>query len=469
MAHPSVQTVASGGARLRPGEVAARLDRLPLSGWHWRLALITQATYGFIISLDASAGRLYPFVWEPAGAITPLEYTVLYMTQVGIGLLLGEWLFGFLSDRIGRRRTLMLAIIVSGVFFAGVAFSGNFIYQMFFSGISAMGVGGMLSINVVYMQEIAPPRIRARVSQGSQALGLLISGLGAGLLASFLFPEHYREWIFVLAGLALLVNLPLVGFGLPESPRWLEVKGLDAQAIASLERIERRVSKNGRIALPDPNLGDHLVTESEKVPLRELFSREFMGRNLLLASCWTLIYAGSVYGFYQYIGVYLVEKGLSTSAIFLVTAIGSSIGGVAALLVLAALGERVERKTSVFAGSLLFACGLLIMSLTHVAVVASAGAVLAFLSMSVMFTNLYLYTANAYPTRLRSLGTGWTDGFGHNGAIWGPFVATALFSLSAGGWGWIAWCALPGALVPGILMMVFGKKQRGVSLEALSD
>ena len=113
MMHSVVNTaprVVDDRVHLQPGEAAARLDRLPLSRLHWGLALITQATYGIVISLDASAMRFYPAIWEPAGTITPLEYTILFMVQVGIGLLVGEWIFGLLSDRFGRKRILMIAI-----------------------------------------------------------------------------------------------------------------------------------------------------------------------------------------------------------------------------------------------------------------------------------------------------------------------------------------------------------------------
>jgi MFS family permease len=473
MMHSVVNTaprVVDDRVHLQPGEAAARLDRLPLSRLHWGLALITQATYGIVISLDASAMRFYPAIWEPAGTITPLEYTILFMVQVGIGLLVGEWIFGLLSDRFGRKRILMIAIALAGCAFFFLAFNSNFWYQLGFSAVSALGVGGMLSINVVYMQEIAPPKIRARVSQASQALGLFISGIGTGILAAFLIPADYRIFIFALAGAAILIDLPLVAFGLPESPRWLESKGHEAQALKVLERMERTVSRGGRRPLPEPDIAGTFVGETAKVPMRELFSSAFRGRTIMLAVVWTLIYAGAVYGYAQYIGVFMIQKGFTPASLFLIMGIGSGLGGVIAILIISALGERVERKSVIFVGSVLMAIGIVASGLTNNQVIVAAGTILAFLSMAIMFTNLYIYTANAYPTRLRSLGTGWTDGIGHNGAVWGPFVATALFLIPGlGGWGWLLWVAVPGALLPGLLMLTLGKKQAGISLEKITE
>jgi MFS family permease len=358
------------------------------------------------------------------------------MVQVGIGLLLGEWVFGYLSDRLGRRRTLITAVTIAGLFLLPMAYVNNYYLLLLASLVSAMGIGGMLAINVVYMQEIAPPRVRARVSQGSQVLAIVLSGVVPGILAQHLIPGHYRLWIYLLAGMILLIDVPLLAFGLPESPRW---RG-------------------------------HSVVATEKVRVRELFGGSYGRRAILLLTCWTFIYAGAVYGYAEYIFEYLVVKGLSASQVFLVITIGSGVGGAAALLALAAIGERSERKTVIFGGSILFAVGLGLIALTKSAPVAGVGAAVAFAALPVMFTNLYIYTASAFPTRLRSLGTAWTDGVGHNGAIWGPFAASALFSatLTHHAWAWILWCTVPGALVPGLLMLLLGKKQRGQALETLS-
>jgi putative MFS transporter len=463
------QPRAGAGEHLLPGEIAARIDRLPLAAVQWRLALITQATYGFVISADGTAARLWPFIWQPKGAFSSLEYTILYMVQVGIGLFLGEWLFGYLSDRLGRRRMLITAVTIAGVFLIPMALVDNYVLLLLASVISSMGIGGMLAINVVYMEEIAPPRVRARVSQGSQVLAIVLSGVVPGVLAQHLIPGNYRLWIYLLAGLILLIDVPLLVFGLPESPRWLEGRGRGADARKVLEHIERLSARGGRV-LPEPDLAGHVVVSAKKVSVKELFGSVYGRRAILLLACWTLIYAGCVYGFAEYAFEYLVVKGLSASDVFLVITIGSGAGGGVALLVLALIGERLERKTVIFGGSILYAAGMLVFAVTSGAVAAGIGAAVAFAALPVMFTNLYVYTATAFPTRMRSVGTGWTDGVGHNGAVWGPFVATALFNatLTDHAWAWVLWCAVPGALVPGILMLVFGTRQRGRALEELS-
>jgi MFS family permease len=80
------------------------------------------------------------------------------------------------------------------------------------------------------------------------------------------------------------------------------------------------------------------------------------------------------------------------------------------------------------------------------------------------------YTAAAYPTRPRSVGTGWTDGVGHLGAFLGPPVIGALFTATAGhgSYGWILWCTVLCTLVPSAIAGWLGMRQRGAVLEQIS-
>src|SRR5579875_3457876 len=93
---------ASGGTTLVvPGEMAARVDRLPMSFMAWEICMIVQIGWAFSASTVGIALRLYPFIWLPAKTITHSQYDVLYALQVGISILLGGYAIGWLSDKIG--------------------------------------------------------------------------------------------------------------------------------------------------------------------------------------------------------------------------------------------------------------------------------------------------------------------------------------------------------------------------------
>src|SRR3984885_3798421 len=84
-----------------PGEMAARVDRLPMSFMAWEICLIVQVGWACAASTDGIAQRLYPFVWLPAKVINHTQYDVLYALQVGISILLGGYALGWLADKIG--------------------------------------------------------------------------------------------------------------------------------------------------------------------------------------------------------------------------------------------------------------------------------------------------------------------------------------------------------------------------------
>ena len=81
--------------------------------------------------------------------------------------------------------------------------------------------------------------------------------------------------------------------------------------------------------------------------------------------------------------------------------------------------------------------------------------------------SMYVYIPANYPTRMRSLGTGWTDGVGHLGAWGGVLIAGALFS-AVDPRNFVIWITIPCALVPGALIAIFGKRQQRRTLEELA-
>jgi len=89
---------------------------------------------------------------------------------------------------------------------------------------------------------------------------------------------------------------------------------------------------------------------------------------------------------------------------------------------------------------------------------------------TVWLFSMYNYTAASYPTRVRATGMGLTDGVGHLGSIFGPLIAGALFTTTAaeGHLGWFVYVTMPGALIPALLIAIWGINQRRAILEQIS-
>src|ERR1700722_13090845 len=96
--------------------MAARTDRLPMSFMAWELCLIIEVGWACSANTDGIASVLYPFIWLPHHAISHTQYDVLYALQVGISILLGGYALGWLADKIGRRKALILSSLLAGAF-----------------------------------------------------------------------------------------------------------------------------------------------------------------------------------------------------------------------------------------------------------------------------------------------------------------------------------------------------------------
>ncbi len=331
---------ASGG-----GRIAARIDRLPLTRAQWRLALISQLFWGVIIAADGVPAKLYPFTWGPRHAFGLGAFSVLLAVQFGIGILVGEYLIGIASDRWGRRSALLISSLAIALLLWPTALTDNFGLLLLFFGLSAIGMGGVLSTNVVYMGEIVPPRERGRVMLASQILAIVVFGLLGNLPAIFWVPGHYQWFIYLFSVITFFVLVPLALWGMPELPRWLEAHGRHTEAEHVMARLEGECRRHsGLNELPQPEYGKYAVPVNKHVPVRELLRGRYGRRTIILLIAWILGYSGMVYGFAGYEPEILKGFGLSSGQTFSVILISTVLGGGIALAISSVLGETFERR-----------------------------------------------------------------------------------------------------------------------------
>lgn len=224
--------------------IPARLDRLPWSGFHW----LVVAALGITWILD---GLEVTFIGAVSGVLQQPATLGLDSAAIGLlascylaGAIFGALLFGYLTDRFGRRRlfTITLGVYLGGVLLS--ALSWNLASFAIFRFITGTGIGGEYGAINSAIDELVPARLRGRVDlivNGSYWLG---AALGAGmtipLLDPKLFPVDTGWRIGFAAGAAIgLVVLFLRRF-VPESPRWLLTRGQAGLADAIVGTIERR-------------------------------------------------------------------------------------------------------------------------------------------------------------------------------------------------------------------------------------
>ena len=460
-----------GHAGFVPGQIAARLDRLPPTLVQWRYCLIAQYVWALAAAGGAYASFLYPYVWS--SDFGHREYAWLNALQVGLGVTIGSYIGGYVADRFGRK-----TVLVIGSLLAGLGVVGGGLVAPSFAGLLAMaagqsiGVGFVVATSMLYMHELVPPSFRGRMTLGAQASSAIWSIIGF-MIGYVLVPDDYRVYLYVIGAASIIGAAALLT--VPESPRWLETKGRMSEAVATLEKIERAVERRVG-ALPEPARCDVAQVEvTERVPLREVFRGETLRRTVLLTTAWFLGFSGIVFGFTAYQSIFLAHYGFTAPQFFLILMLLYGPGYAGGALVFSLFNERFERRSLVLIGAMVFAFAFALIwffSYVHqVNAIQYVGWTLAGAGSALWLFNMHNLTATAFPTQVRSTATGLAFGIGHLGAVFGPVVVVYLGDATRdhGFYGFLLYCVIIGGLVPGLLVRIFGTKQSGETLERIAS
>ncbi len=154
-----------------------------------------------------------------------------------VGCIFGAAFAGALSDRLGRRRLLLLSAVLFGISAVGAALSQNLTTFVIARLIGGLGVGAASILSPLYIAEISPARIRGSMvslNQMTIVSGILISYFVGWALAG-VGPTNWR-WMFGIMALPAVLFFVLL-FRVPESPRWLIKQGRDDEAVGILSRV----------------------------------------------------------------------------------------------------------------------------------------------------------------------------------------------------------------------------------------
>jgi MFS family permease len=225
-------------------DIPARLDALPWGRFH---TLVVTAL-GITWILDGLEVTLAGAV---SGALKASPALHMSDAQVGLaasaylsGAVLGALFFGWLTDRLGRKRLFSVTLGLYLAATAATALSPNFATFAFFRFLTGAGIGGEYSAINSAIQELIPARYRGHtdlVINGSFWIGAALGAIGAVVLLDPQLLPRDMGWrvAFGLGSVLGLVILYLRRF-LPESPRWLMVHGRVAEAEAIVAQIEAR-------------------------------------------------------------------------------------------------------------------------------------------------------------------------------------------------------------------------------------
>lgn len=442
--------------------IAARIDRLPLSRWHFKIG-VPIGTGWFFDAFDALAiAFVLPALigqWKLNSGQIGLLISSGYLGQI-----LGSIFFGWLAEKIGRAPVTIYTLLLYAVMSLVAALSWNVASLLVFRFIQGLGLGGEIPVMATYVSEWANAKRRGRfalIYQWTFTIGIIASAL----VASWVVPAYGWQWMFVIGAAPAILALPLRRL-LPESPRWLANQGRIEEADRILSKVEAEISENGRRPLP-PVVG--VEQFAARIPSRvgDLFKGVYLRRTLSVWAIWfcafLVIYGLSTWMPSIFRTVYKASVRDSIQIGFIMAVIGA-----ASALVALALIDVIGRKALFAVGLLGAAIPLLVLAYNPYFGLPTIRLLvfIAFFLVNFLAISLSTYTAELYPTELRALGVGIGNAWLRFASVLGPIIVGMILT-AAGVTG--VYLMFGAFAVAGLLItLLFATETRGRMLEELS-
>jgi MFS family permease len=267
-------SVATAASTVIETDVPARLDRLPWTRFHTLVVValgITWVLDGLEVTIAGSI----------AGALQ--QSPVLHFSAAEIGLVSSAYLagavagavvFGYLTDRFGRRRLFMVTLGLYLAATAATALSWDFWSFALFRVLTGAGIGGEYAAINSAIQELIPARYRGRTDlaiNGSFWVGAAIGALGTVLLLrpGVLPPDWGWRAAFGI-GAALGLGILVLRRWIPESPRWLMLHDRLEECERVIAEVERRVRQAAGLSRLPPPAGTIRLRVSARTPIRRM-------------------------------------------------------------------------------------------------------------------------------------------------------------------------------------------------------
>lgn len=261
--------------------VPARMDRLPWSRWHLRM-VTALGTSWLLDGLEVTLVGSLSGILESRNGLSLSDTQVTSAASVYLaGAVVGALLFGYLSDRLGRKKLFLVTVATYSLATLGTAFSVNFMSFALCRFCTGLGIGGEYAAINSAVDELMPRKIRGTVDlivNGTFWVGAAGGSLAALLLLNVSPPLQHLTWRFAFGiGGALGFGVLLLRLAVPESPRWLMLRGQERAADQVVSDIETRVARHAG-PLPPVEGRPLKLRPRDHTPWREIL-RNMVGEN----------------------------------------------------------------------------------------------------------------------------------------------------------------------------------------------
>jgi putative MFS transporter len=398
---------------------AGRLDRLPITLFHWKILVLISSgvfidAFDMFLANDALAAMV-------KSGFANLHECALFASATFIGMTIGAGVAGPIGDRYGRRYAYQINLVIVGLASIAACFAPDIHWLIGLRLIMGMGIGAEMVIAAGAFAEFMPLAKRGKWI----ALAALIINMAlpvASILGLWIIPAFGWRYMFAIAGIGALCVWSF-RHRMPESPRWLESIGRLEEAEATVHTIEQEVEVRAGILPPVLRVVDLHVGVT---PFSALFAKGMVGRTLTAAMTAIAVYVG-FYGFIAWLPTFFVKEGYSivqSLGFVLVMSLGAPAGGLLSYFIT----DRVGRAKGIVCAALLsivLAC--MYVSLRDSGAIGIVGFGLV--------TTLYVigslgqlgYIPELFPTEIRLRGAGFAGTSGRVVSIATPHIILVLY------------------------------------------
>ena len=436
----------------------ARLDRLPISSFHYRIFWLVGAGMffdGYDLYVAASV-----LAATAQTKFSTLQQNLQFVSLTFVGMTIGALITGFVGDKYGRRFTYQINLLVFGLASLAAAFAQTMDQLIICRFVQGLGLGAEIVVGYSTLTEFVPPKSRG--GWLSMMAFIVVAGFPAtSILGYLIIPAFGWRPMFIIAGVGSLIVWYLRK-NLPESPRWLESQGRGDEAEAFMQSIEKEASNGG--TLPQPAL----TIPVTQLSAADMFKPPMLQR--LLVGSWVLITINSlIFGFVIFLPQFFMRQGLTIGNSLAYTVVLS-----AASLVGCALGayisDAIGRRWSIIGASLVTIISGYIYARFNAgsdpAIVLSVGFVLIvaiYVQTAILFG---VYTPELFPTEIRLRANGICNTFGRASSVVVPFIVGAL--LASYGFPGVVWFMIGLVVVQIVAVYLWGVESRNRALEEVA-
>ncbi len=404
-------------------DIKSFIDGRPIAPFLWVLV----AVCFLVVVADGMDVAIMGFVTPPVLQEWNISRPAfgLVISAAPFGLVIGALAAGPSSDRFGRKIVLTISVLVFGIFTVITADASSPQQMALLRLLAGTGMGAAMPNATTLLSEYAPLRRRSLLIS-IMFSGFTLGSAAIGFVAGTMIPHFGWRSVLLVGGITPLLLVPFLVAFLPESARYMALRGAPANKIAAvLGRVTgHRFTGGETFVSSEPSL-------RTKRPINVLFSDGYAATTIAL---WVTYFMGLmvVYLLTGWLPTLMKDAGLTITAAANVTAmfqVGATIG---AFLI----GWSMDRThPSRVIGAAYLSGAVFILAL------ACAGALSAWLVMLVFAAGfcisgaqvgLSAFAPGCYPTVARTTGVSWMLGIGRFGSIAGPLVGGALLGL---GWG----------------------------------